>query len=77
MINSFYYSFPTVYYFGIDSLENLDRILPQTTKQVLVLCGKSSAQKLGICEKLTLLFRNKNINLSFYEGCSKIRRRNW
>lgn len=71
MINSFYYSFPTVYYFGIDSLENLDRILPQTTKQVLVLCGKSSAQKLGICEKLTLLFRNKNINLSFYEGCSK------
>lgn len=68
-IKNFYYSFPTIYYFGQNSINNLEQILPNMTKNVLVVCGASSAEKLGILDRLNYILNKLNISYTIYKNC--------
>lgn len=68
-IKNFYYSFPTIYYFGQNSINNLEQILPNMTKNLLVVCGMSSAKKLGILDSLNSILNKLNISYTIYQNC--------
>ena len=60
-IKNFYYSFPTIYYFGENAIDNLQKQIVNNYQRVLAVTGASSAKKLGILEKIENICKANNV----------------
>ncbi|MGI5172144.1 iron-containing alcohol dehydrogenase [Treponema sp. OMZ 840] len=66
MINNFYFSFPTKYIFGINTISQIENELSdKSITRLCVLAGKYSAEKLGILKIIETICHKQNIN--YYE----------
>ena len=67
-IKNFYYSFPTIYFFGENAIDNLKNQIANY-KNVLVIAGAFSARKLGILDKIENICTTLNVEYSEYTNC--------
>lgn len=68
-IKNFYYSFPTIYYFGNNAIDNLRKHITNDYKKLLVVTGASSARKLGILEQIENICSANNVKYVEYTNC--------
>ena len=67
-MKDFYYDIGTKIYFGKNSIENLGKVIKETSDNVFLCYGKNSIKTLGIYDEVIKQFKENNISWTELSG---------